>query len=168
VLTLLEEAIDRIRRGETLPEGFDVWTLDFIRNFADGCHHAKEEDVLFPLLELRGIPRQGGPIGCMLHEHDLGRQCVAKMSAAISAGNPEAFADAAESYVTLLRQHIFKEDHVLFHMADMFLTPEDDAGAVARFKNTEIEPARRGQHARFLADVDRWECVFATLPELAV
>src|SRR3974390_476213 len=46
--------------------------LDFFLLFADLCHHGKEEDLLFPLLEKKGIPRGGGPIGVMLSEHGRG------------------------------------------------------------------------------------------------
>ena len=37
--------------------------VDCLRNFADRCHHYKEEQLLFPLLIDRGIPSAGGPIG---------------------------------------------------------------------------------------------------------
>src|SRR3989337_556391 len=47
--------------------------LDFISNFADQCHHLKEEKLLFPAMEAQGIPRDGGPIGGMLMEHGAGR-----------------------------------------------------------------------------------------------
>ena len=49
---------------------YDFDALDrctsFFRLFADACHHGKEEDLLFPELEAKGIPREGGPIGVML------------------------------------------------------------------------------------------------------
>ena len=46
--------------------------LDFFANFIDRCHHAKEERYLFPKMEERGVPNQGGPIGVMLSEHEVG------------------------------------------------------------------------------------------------
>ena len=75
-LNLLEEAVARLEAGQPLPEGFPPWALRFFTQFADQCHHAKEEDVFFPVLKQRGIPEQGGPIGVMLHEHGLGRDCA--------------------------------------------------------------------------------------------
>ena len=50
--------------------------IDFIRNFADKYHHLKEEDVLFMELEKHGMPREGGPVGVMLYEHDEGRAYI--------------------------------------------------------------------------------------------
>jgi hemerythrin-like domain-containing protein len=62
----------------------DGWkqALDFFSHFADQCHHFKEEQVLFPAMAEGGIPRDGGPIGMMLTEHEDGRDLVRLMRAA--------------------------------------------------------------------------------------
>jgi hemerythrin-like domain-containing protein len=119
-LTLLEKAVARIDAAQPLPEDFPEWARRLFQRFADQCHHAKEEDVFFPVLKQRGIPEQGGPIGVMLHEHGLGLDCVARMREAGQAQpfDTRTFADAARQYVPLLRQHIFKENNVLFRMAE--------------------------------------------------
>src|SRR4026207_1548706 len=96
--------------------------LDFIRHFADQCHHIKEEKVLFPAMEAHGIPNEGGPIGMMLMEHEEGRTHVRAMLAAveqIAAGNAalaQPLLSHARAYLTLLREHIQKEDDILFRM----------------------------------------------------
>ena len=72
-LTLLEKSVARIESDQPIPSEFPKWAPEFFSQFADKCHHAKEEDLLFPLLKERGIPEQGGPIGVMLHEHDVGQ-----------------------------------------------------------------------------------------------
>ncbi len=58
--------------------------LEFFVEFADGCHHAKEEGTLFPRLERGGILKAGGPIGVMLYEHEHGRQLIRAMQEALS------------------------------------------------------------------------------------
>jgi hemerythrin-like domain-containing protein len=111
--------------------GDDRWDLDafadcvtFIRLFADACHHGKEEDLLFPELEQLGMPRHQGPIAVMLHEHQQGRAFARHMGDALDgarAGDVQARAtlrNAASGYVNLIRNHIHKEDNVLFQMAD--------------------------------------------------
>ena len=109
-LNLLERAVKRLEAGQRTPEGFAQWAARFLQQFADQCHHAKEEDVFFPVLKQRGIPAEGGPIGVMLHEHVLGRDCVGRMREASQAQPFDArtFAKAARQYIPLLRQHIFK------------------------------------------------------------
>ena len=160
-LVLLSSTVEALRSGRQVPEGFQEWAVDFMRRFADGRHHAKEEDVLFPLLEQRGIARHGGPIGVMLHEHEVGRECVRRMSQSLSSANnnPATFAAAAEEYVALLRQHIFKENNVLFRVADRILAPSDDAEVVARFRAAE-GPDGEAVHRQYEADVRRWEEAF--------
>jgi hemerythrin-like domain-containing protein len=111
--------------------------LDFFRKFADACHHTKEEQVLFPLLEARGIPKRGGPIGMMLHEHSEGRQLLADLDAALVARDRPRFDHAAGTYCALLRAHISKERGVLFPMGARALRLGDDESLVARFAAIE-------------------------------
>lgn len=158
-LNLLEKAGAGLQAGQSLPNGFPEWTARFFQQFADQCHHAKEEDVFFPVLEQRGIPEQGGPIGVMLHEHVLGRDCVARMRQA-SQGHPfdaRTFAEAARQYIPLLRQHIFKENNVLFHLAERVMSQADDADVTGRFSQVEQERGLTGLHESFSSDVSKWE-----------
>ncbi len=110
------------------PQPLDLGAIDkcvrFFRLFADACHHGKEEDLLFPELEARGMPRDSGPIAVMLHEHRLGRELVSTMADAMDgAGRDDdsstrRLVTAGRDYIDLMRGHIMKEDGVLFEMAD--------------------------------------------------
>lgn len=123
-----------VERGRD-DDGFESEALgrcvEFFRLFADACHHGKEEDLLFPTLEARGVPRQGGPIGVMLEEHRLARIYTAEMARALADQESDAdvarrrFLSAADRYIDLLSQHIFKEDNILFAIGDQVLTEED-------------------------------------------
>ena len=73
--------------------------VDFIRNYADAWHHAKEEDLLFPALEEEGMPRDGGPIAVMLHEHTLGRTYVRQVAGEIHAFAAEVLLEAGQARV---------------------------------------------------------------------
>ena len=161
-LTLLENAVARIEANQPLPEGFPEWAPRFFQQFADQCHHAKEEDVFFPVLKQRGIPEQGGPIGVMLHEHVLGRDCVGRMREASQAQPFDArtFADAARQYIPLLRQHIFKENNVLFRMAERVMSEADDDAVTGRFSQVEQERRMTGWQERFRREVAGWEQAF--------
>jgi hemerythrin-like domain-containing protein len=126
VIAALLAFTDEVRRGgEDRPELARF--VRFIREFADGHHHAKEEGVLFEAMVQAGFPRQAGPIGVMLHEHDLGRQQVAALAALAEAPAPwggddrERLAEAATDYAELLRAHIHKEDGILYPMAEQRL-----------------------------------------------
>jgi len=158
-LVLLEKAVTRIDAGQTLSEGFPAWAARFFQQFADKSHHAKEEDVFFPVLKQRGIPEQGGPIGVMLHEHVLGRRYVGRMREASQAQPFDArtFADAAKQYIPLLRQRIFKENNVLFRMAERVMSEADDAAVTGRFSQVEQERGLTSWRESFASEVARWE-----------
>ncbi len=127
VLDCFEIALDRAGcEGRVARQVFDPF-VEFFRGFADRCHHCKEEDRLFPCLERCGMPREGGPIAVMLHEHQLGRAHVRTMAESLSAaekGDATAFATVlreGRGFLDLLRHHIMKENHVLFEMADQMV-----------------------------------------------
>jgi hemerythrin-like domain-containing protein len=156
VLDAVEARLAELGRGP-FPRQFFEEAVDFLVNFADGCHHAKEEKRLFPLLEQRGIPRQGGPIGCMLKEHVEGRAFIAGIrqnldaAARGEAAAIEAVAQNASGYVALLRSHITKEDTVLFRLADHILSAQDVAQLQQGFEEAEREEIGPGVHEKYEA-----------------
>ncbi|MBT4866770.1 MAG: hemerythrin [Planctomycetaceae bacterium] len=158
-LDLLEKSVALIESNRPVPENFSRWVPDFFSQFADACHHAKEEDLFFPLLKERGISQEGGPIGVMLHEHDIGRDCVRRMREASAADefDGSSFATAAGEFVPLLRQHIFKENNILFKMAENVLSTADDDALNDRFTEVERERELSELHQQFATEVARWE-----------
>ncbi len=157
VLTSLDTAAGRIERGEPVRAGFFLDAADFVKGFADGCHHRKEEGVLFEAMVEAGLPRQVGPIAVMLAEHEQGRAYTRGMREAAgrwAAGEQAARAQVAENargYVTLLRQHISKEDHVLFPMADQVIPSSAQEQVVEDFERIEHEETGEGVHEKYLA-----------------
>lgn len=133
----------RLRTGEDIPADFFIQAVAFIREYADARHHGKEEVFLFPALEAKGIPNEGGPIGVMLTEHGIGRSTVAEMETAArkysdgDATAREQLATACEEYARLLYAHIDKEDNVLFRMADEFLDDSDHSDLMTKFEEVD-------------------------------
>jgi len=161
---VIEKVLDGLERLAQAPEKSSLpkWAqaIDFARNFADKCHHLKEEQLLFPALERHGIPREGGPIGMMLAEHEEGRGYVRAMAAALesASANPvEALAvlqRKAVAYIRLLREHIEKENEVLFHMADSVLSAEEQKQLVHEFEEHELKEIGSGVHEKYLKIAD--------------
>jgi hemerythrin-like domain-containing protein len=150
-------AVEKLTEKPALAS-LDSWkkALDFIRHFADQCHHIKEEKVLFPALEEHGIPSDGGPVGMMLTEHEEGRSYVRAMAAAIillEAKNDAATASlfsSARAYIRLLREHIQKEDEILFRMADEVISADEQKKLLAAFAQHEAEEMGAGVHEKYL------------------
>ncbi len=171
VIERVLNALERMLWTETVDEEFVRRAVDFFRNFADGCHHAKEEQALFPALERAGIPRNGGPVGVMLDEHEEGRLLLATMmnhvkAAATESQDAEKVKRAAARYIEMLREHIQKEDNVLFVMADQVLPPEAQLGVLRKFEHIEEEEGREGRDEQYLKiadELESWE--FNALPQ---
>lgn len=161
VLSCLEAIVEEASAQGKLEAEPAASAIAFFRGFADQCHHGKEEKYLFGLMEQRGIPKEHGPIGVMLGEHDLGRAQVRGMDAAVEAasqGQPEAlqtFAGHAQLFVELLRAHVHKEDNILFPMADEVLSDQDQLDLVDAFHRVEHEELGDGVHESFHAIADQ-------------
>ena len=104
----------------------------FMRNYADKCHHGKEEAELFPFLERRGVPMRGCPID------RADRQACSEPCAGNRVSGPrlrhrgwrrsrarEALLTSLRGITTLYPNHIWKEDYLLFPMSNKVLSQED-------------------------------------------
>ena len=109
---------DGIEAGKDLDKDFFAKAVDFIRNYADKFHHSKEEDILFLELNKDGVLDHCNPIEQMLHEHNLGRGFVKGLVEAVEKGDKVEAVKNARGYCDLLQEHIFKEDNILYPMAD--------------------------------------------------
>lgn len=157
VIDSIEKAATSLEDGQTIRAGFFLDAADFIKGFADGCHHRKEEGVLFKAMIEAGMPAQGGPIPVMLAEHEQGRAFTRAMRQAaqkMEAGDPaalEAVLQNARGYAALLRQHIMKENQVLFPMANRVIPPEKQNAVEEAFQHVEHEETGQGVHEKYLA-----------------
>lgn len=161
---VIEQVLSCLEASLKDPDHFDCGAaskmLDFFRNFADRCHHGKEEDRLFPRMEARGFSPSFGPTAVMRFEHEQGRKFMANMASAIrgcqrgDTGAFDAYKKAATSYVDLLRAHIHKEDCCLFPLANQFLKDGDDAELLKQFDEAEHADGFEGEHEKYLALAD--------------
>jgi hemerythrin-like domain-containing protein len=148
------EALSNIARavegGAEVPAERIRKIVEFSRTFVDRCHHGKEETCLFPCMERRGVPREGGPIGVMLLEHDQGRALVRQISTLVDSGAGTSergrLMALCADYVALLTQHISKEDHILFAMAEHVLSESDEAEVLRGYDDVENVRMGPGVH----------------------
>lgn len=168
MLKILGKISEKLRSGEKIERNVLEKILEFIKIFADKCHHGKEEDLLFPAMEEAGIPREGGPIGVMLYEHNVGRNAVKGMTEGIEEfyqGNENArkkITENAEIYIELLDSHIYKEDNILYPMADMHLSEEQQKELLEKFEEVEKNIVGEGKHHEFLELLENLEKYFNT------
>ncbi len=162
VMDMMEE-ITKVNDPETEHLEFIV---GFIREYADGFHHAKEEGLLFPKLVEKGIPNEFGPIGMMLREHVEGRNFVKGIAdnlALYKSGNKDALQSIymnMNGYINLLRNHISKENNILFRMADQVLSEEEQILMLKHFKETESLGIGKARIDEFLSKIKELEIVY--------
>ena len=137
--------------------------VELIKNYADGLHHAKEETLLFPLMAEHGFSSAQGPVAVMLHEHSVGRQYVKGISENIQLlkdGDLSAlnlvFANI-HGYCELLQGHIYKENNMLFRMADNALSDSDQQSLFQQFELLENEGGSNSTKVDFIARIVRLE-----------
>lgn len=151
VLTAMNGEIDKERDVSVA----DIRSLlAFLREFADSCHHVKEEAIFFPALIQAGMPAQAGPLSVMLYEHEKARALINAMQNAIDRDNKKEFLLYSTRYVQLLNQHIEKENYILFDMAEQMLTPDGDEKIFEEFEKFETTTIGEQTHARLHRSIE--------------
>jgi hemerythrin-like domain-containing protein len=155
MLKIMEKIYTGLENGKELNIDHYEKIIDFIKGFADKCHHGKEEYILFPAMVKHGIPNEGGPIAVMLNEHQMGRNFIKLLNGffeEFKGGNKQAIKgiiSSSMSYVDLLRNHIEKENNVLFSMADKVLNETEQLKIFDAFEKLEIEKIGFGKHEEY-------------------
>ena len=162
VLTPLARLGEQVASGASYDPRQAREFLRFLNEFCDLRHHEKEEGLLFPWLEARGLPRASGPLGVLGQEHEVSRDLRLELSliadellvAPRAVAPRRRFRELVLRYVELLTAHIEKEEQVLFPLADRFAV---QTGAELL--------AEDGPSARDHAWVERLESMAATWPD---
>jgi hemerythrin-like domain-containing protein len=119
--------------------------VQFLRVFADQCHHEKEEQYLFPLLATKANGSARRELESLEREHRAAKQLVGQLAkvAAVYLHNPAALRyrviDLLQQLVELYPAHIWKEDFLLFPLAQQNLSPAERQNLEEQFENVERE-----------------------------
>jgi hemerythrin-like domain-containing protein len=134
VAVTLDRMRAKIERDRTVdPAAIDA-AVDFIRTYADRCHHGKEEDILFAACRGKALsPELSRTMQELVDQHVQGRALVARLAAASSRhrdGEPGALDEICELLGTISAfylRHIELEDERFFvAIMDSFTKPERD------------------------------------------
>ena len=134
--------------------------LDFIRTYADRCHHGKEEDILFRDLSGRPMTEEHQRVMAeLLAEHVEARKKVGRLAAArdrYAAGADAAAPDiraAIEDIAVFYPPHIEKEDKRFFFPCMEYFTKEEQQGMLREFFDFD----RKLDHERYGRLVEDYE-----------
>jgi hemerythrin-like domain-containing protein len=143
MLEVSEKEAQHILDGKKFDPGKIEKLIDFFRNFADSCHHVKEEKYLFVKLIEKGMSAYSGPISIMNFEHLTCRKLVNDITEIMPSAKSgykasiRKIAEILQAYVTLIKSHIYRENNILFPMADNLLNEEDQKFVSAQFDEVE-------------------------------
>lgn len=79
------------------------------------------------------------PMQQMIMEHDMGRALVAQMEKGLKENNIDEILEGAEGYANLLQDHIYKEENMLYPMADEALSSEVKEKMLEKFLQVQNE-----------------------------
>ncbi len=143
--------------NQTLAAGLDAAQkqrvseiVDFIRNFADRFHHAKEEDLLFKYFD-----EKSELLATMHRDHETGRAHVRAVVAGVEQGDAAAVAEHLAAYGALLTEHIRKEDEILYPWMNAQLGDAQIGRLFADFR--AVDERFGGAPARYQTWVEQME-----------
>lgn len=170
-MAVLRQALENMTASIKNPVAMER-AIDFLLQFGDKIHNTKEEQYLFPLMQERGVPVDGGPIGVMLMEHDAERTLLAAMLqqlpglAAASAQEIHRFQSKGMEYLAVRAEHIWKENDVLYPMGRRLMQEEDNGRLLTAFDNLNTLHYGGDAFGRFTVMVEEVESTEARRKKL--
>ncbi|SDK25344.1 hemerythrin domain-containing protein [Microbulbifer yueqingensis] len=126
---------------------------DFFKNFADKCHHAKEERELFPVLREVGVDTV--VIHLVVKQHEEGRILLGGVEEWLAAADkgeeadPQALRRYLLEYATLMQRHIATENEYLWPRAAAQLSDAQKGALAEAFYRIEVEELGKGFHEKY-------------------
>lgn len=157
ILKLIDKLLGKcelMEKEDEIDKEFFIKCVEFIKGYADGFHHLKEEDILFVELSGKGVQMRCNPVEQMLYEHDLGRSFIKGLEKGIKEKNKNKIIENAKEYAQLLQEHIYKENNILYPMAEEALSAELKDKILAKFIEVEQKFNKEVQkHLLFLNQI---------------
>jgi hemerythrin-like domain-containing protein len=152
-------ATEAARREGRIDPSLVEFALDFIRTYADKCHHGKEEDILFRELDRKALaPDHRAVMDELVEEHRAGRKAVGELREAVKAyreGDAAALATVIERLEWLAAfypAHIEKEDKRFFLPVMDYFSPEEREALVEEGREFD----RKFIHEVYRARLAEW------------
>lgn len=117
--------------------------VDYLIIIIDNNHHGKEDGVFYPELISSGIPKETAPLSIINYEHTTAKRYLKDISSCVvncKIGNDfsgELLADSLTNYVTVTKNHIQREEEIVFPIANEVLSVEKQNEILQRFDEIE-------------------------------
>ncbi|MFZ5906582.1 MAG: hemerythrin domain-containing protein [Nitrospirota bacterium] len=134
MISIIRKELDHMNITKQANSAFIDTVVDFIKMYADRCHHGKEENILFRELKKKNISSEHKVImDELIEEHIWGRKTTSKLAEANKQyleGGSQAFPviECLSLLVDFYPRHIEKEDqHFFLPVMSYFNQEEKDA-----------------------------------------
>ncbi len=142
-LACLALARDALEKDQHPPRRFFDMAVRFFRNYADKFHHYKEEYLMFGFLAKKQEGELDLEMGALRYQHEVNRACIAKIEKSLNGygmGSEIAVTTLLvnlSSFISILRRHIYREDHLFFPMAEKELSKDEKELLIQQFRQEE-------------------------------
>ena len=160
ILQVLDLATNMLRQEQ--PDKTDLTNvMDFFSDFIDKCHHAKEEDMLFPALTGLKDECLQAQLTELEEQHEIGRVLVGTMRHYLDTWLSTGFRSSEltlnmELYRQMLLKHIEMENDRVFPLADRRLSEAHHTKLKHDFDFHEEKEIGHGRHEEFHTMIDNW------------
>ncbi len=142
-INCLEKARDVLEQNRQPSVAFFKTAVLFFKEYADKLHHYKEEYLLFSFL----ASKKGGnidlEIGSLRYQHELNRRCIKKIEDSLKGYETcseiatTTLLENLAAYISILKRHIYREDHLFFPMAETELSEDEKRQLKNQFDEEE-------------------------------
>jgi hemerythrin-like domain-containing protein len=150
-LEKLALARDKLESGVSPPKVFFEKALQFLRSYVFQYHHFKEEHVMFERLAEKKNGALDAQIEALRFQHERGRNLITAMADNLNgyeqgqAIQTSLLLENLAAYISLLRQHIDKEEHIFYPMAEKVFDQTEGRALAGLFEQEEKKFAERGE-----------------------
>ena len=134
LLALVPDLCDSVNADLESNREIVLQSVEFIKQFADKFHHAKEEDILFTYAK-----GNTDILSVMLEDHKKGRYYVISVLLGLETGDASFVAYSLKHYRELLTEHIKKEDEILYPWIEKAMTKAQIDELEIKFDKIDLE-----------------------------
>ncbi len=160
MIKLMKEELHKVSEANEVNPNFIEVAIDFLRTYADRCHHGKEEDILFKGLAKKKLSNEHDKIMHeLIEDHIYARKTVGSLLSAKESyvmGNIDSLKDLSKllkELVELYPMHIEKEDKRFFYPCMEYFTKQEQEVMLQEFWDFD----RKLIHEKYEKVVDRIE-----------
>jgi hemerythrin-like domain-containing protein len=160
MLLPIKKELSKMSHTKEVDSSFVDALIDFIRTYVDGCHHSKEESILFRELAKKKLANEHAEMmKQLIKEHVYARAATRNLEKAKKSyieGNPDSLKDVLKSLKDLAElypKHIEKEEKKFFHPSMEYFTAQEQEAMLQEFWEFD----RKMIHEKYKKALDEME-----------